>query len=251
MKNSNLRNILILLGAVLLVIYFRWQEDNPESPQQQDFILAASWQPAFCELRPNKTECRSQRDGRFDTRNFSLHGLWPQPRSNVYCGVSEQNIRIDKSGRWQDLPQLEISEGLRKKLAEQMPGYRSNLHRHEWYKHGTCIKDGTPEQYFDISLKLLATINASPLSALFANNIGQEITSAQITNAFETKFGKGLGNRVSVSCKRDQGRNLINELKISLATDGTQKENLSAIFEVAPTLEAGCRHGIVDPVGLQ
>jgi len=251
MKNSNLRNILILVGLALVVAYTQWREDNPASRQQQDFILALSWQPAFCETRPNVPECRSQREGRFDARNFSLHGLWPQPRDNVYCGVSEQNIRIDKSGRWQDLPKLEISDGLRKELAEQMPGYRSNLHRHEWIKHGTCIEDGTPEQYYTISLQLMGAMNASPMAKLFAENIGREISAYQITNAFERTFGSGLGNRISVSCRRDGGRNLINELKISLATDGKKKESLSEIFEAAAPLDVGCRRGIVDPVGLQ
>jgi len=241
MKNSNLRNI------------FQWQEkrESETNPQQQDFILAMSWQPAFCETKPNKPECRSQRDGRFDTRNFSLHGLWPQPRNNVYCHVSDNIVRTDKSGRWRDLPKLKLSNEIRKTLETQMPGYRSHLHRHEWYKHGTCIEDGTPEQYYNISLQLMGAMNASPMVNLFADNIGREISASQITRAFEQAFGKGLGNRVSVSCKRDGGRNLINELKISLATDGAKKESLSEIFEAAPTLDIGCKHGIVDPVGLQ
>lgn len=251
MKNSNLRNILILVAAVLLVVYFRWQENNSSTPQQQDFILALSWQPAFCETKPNVRECRSQRANRFDAKHFSLHGLWPQPRDNVYCGVSQDIVRTDKSGRWRNLPKLEISENLRKQLETQMPGYRSYLHRHEWYKHGTCIEDGTPEQYFNISLQLMGAMNDSSLTKLFVNNIGREIQSAQIQKAFETKFGKGLGNRISVSCKRDGSRTLINELKISLATDGERKESLSEIFEAAPTLDTGCRRGIVDPTGLQ
>lgn len=253
MKNSNLRNILILVGVAILVAYFQWQEGREkQTPQASNtLVLAISWQPTFCEFRPNKPECRSQRDGRFDTRNFSLHGLWPQPRDNLYCNVPDNLVRVDKSGRWQDLPKLELSGKLRTELAEKMPGYRSNLHRHEWYKHGTCIEDGTPEQYFNISLQLLASINSSPLPTLFANNIGREITSTQIINAFESAYGKGLGNRLSISCKRDEGRNLINELKISLATEGERKDSLSEIFEAAPALPIDCKQGIVDPVGLQ
>src|SRR5688500_1270964 len=43
----------------------------------QFLILAASWQPAFCEGASGKPECRQQGKSRFDANHFALHGLWP------------------------------------------------------------------------------------------------------------------------------------------------------------------------------
>ena len=48
------------------------------------FVLALSWEPAFCETQPDVPECRSQTTGSLDARQFSLHGLWPP---DVYCDV--------------------------------------------------------------------------------------------------------------------------------------------------------------------
>ncbi len=64
----------------------------PSRPQASGpkprYTLAVSWQPAFCEARTRTPECRSQTPGRFDASHFSLHGLWPEPYENVFCGVS-------------------------------------------------------------------------------------------------------------------------------------------------------------------
>src|SRR5690606_38044706 len=72
------------------------------------YLLAASWQPGFCETQPDRTECRNQHAGRFDARNFALHGLWPQPRSREYCGVSRRDIERDQTS-WRLLPEPKLS----------------------------------------------------------------------------------------------------------------------------------------------
>ncbi len=63
----------------------------PTGGESTDNLLALSWQPAFCELRPNKTECMALNDGNLPTaaEGLSIHGLWPQPRGNDYCGVPQ------------------------------------------------------------------------------------------------------------------------------------------------------------------
>jgi ribonuclease T2 len=48
-------------------------------PDSIEYVLAASWQPAFC-ITPagaDKAECVSQTRDRFDATHFSIHGLWP------------------------------------------------------------------------------------------------------------------------------------------------------------------------------
>jgi len=49
----------------------------------QKNLLALSWHNAFCETHRYKKECKNARN----RGNFTLHGLWPQPKGKVYCGV--------------------------------------------------------------------------------------------------------------------------------------------------------------------
>ena len=197
MKMNNLGRILFLVLAVVTAIWLNYEEGTTSAPSRQssvsgvsqDYLLAVSWQPAFCEQRPNKAECRSQRAGRFDTSHFSLHGLWPQPRNETYCNVSRETIATDKSGRWSRLPKLDLSAGLRNELERKMPGYRSYLHRHEWFKHGTCMPGFSPERYFRVSLDLLDQLNASAVRELAAGNVNTDLGFRDFSYAFGRAFG--------------------------------------------------------------
>jgi ribonuclease T2 len=215
------------------------------------FVLAISWQPAFCEGNSRKPECRSQSGSRFDATHFALHGLWPQPGTNIYCGVNEADRRAATDGRWRDLPRLALSLATERALAEVMPGSQSFLDRYEWVKHGTCHTTREAEAYYRDSLRLIAAINDSPVRDLFAANIGRAVSVAEIRARFDEAFGPGAGERVRMSCRDDGSRRLIAELTIGLRGDvsgGTPVPDL--ILASSPT-EEGCPRGIVDPVGLQ
>ncbi len=108
--------------------------ETPGDSNQECYILAVSWQPGFCETRPSKPECVSQTADRFDASNFTLHGLWPQPRANVYCNVAANVVNTDKAKNWGNLPALELEDATRTELNQVMPGSQSDLHRHEWIK---------------------------------------------------------------------------------------------------------------------
>ena len=62
---------------------------GPAGPKSSDNLLALSWQPAFCEFRPENPECLLVNRGMLPRaeQRLSIHGLWPQPRGNSYCGV--------------------------------------------------------------------------------------------------------------------------------------------------------------------
>ena len=127
----------------------------------EDYLLALSWQPAFCETRPEKPECLTDDTKTFEATHVVLHGLWPQPYENVYCGVRTQIIALDKdSSKWLEMPAIELSKKTRKKLRKKMPGFASGLHLHEWYKHGTCYSESA-EEYYQESLALLDQVNKS------------------------------------------------------------------------------------------
>ncbi|MGE5154936.1 MAG: ribonuclease T2 family protein, partial [Bdellovibrio bacteriovorus] len=172
------------------------------------YVLAANWQPAFCEGRQRVPECRTQSGERPDARQFSLHGLWPQPTGKAYCGVGGLERGLSESGDWGALPPLELGRSLREALAERMPGVRSYLDRHQWIKHGTCY--GTDAAtYFGQAVALLDQLNESTVRALFESSIGQRLRASQVRQAFDQAFGSAAGERVRLVCD-DQG--LITEL---------------------------------------
>ncbi|MDP3315894.1 MAG: ribonuclease T2 [Devosia sp.] len=218
-------------------------------PAESDafFILAVSWQPAFCESAPGKPECRSQSRDRFDASHFTLHGLWPEDQ---YCDVSARDEATDRDGRWSALPAPDLSAALRRDLETAMPGTLSQLDRHEWIKHGTCFP-GDAEAYFAASLALLDQLNASPVRELFAANIGKRLTQRQIRAAFDTGFGAGTGDSVRIACDDDGDRTLVTELTLGLWGIIDTAPDLATLLEAANPTRGGCEAGIIDPVGLQ
>ncbi len=216
-----------------------------------DFVLAASWQAAFCETRPNKPECRSQTANRYDATHFALHGLWPQPRDNIYCDVNKGIVAVDKAGRWRDLPRIGLADETRETLDKVMPGARSYLDRHEWIKHGTCYSPGDPQEYFAESLTLLEQLNASPARSLFVVRTGKVVTRDQIVSAFEEAFGAGAGDRVELVCRQDGMRQLIVELRINLSGKITPESALGDLIGNAERRRNDCQAGLIDGVGLQ
>ena len=214
-------------------------------------ILAMSWQPAFCEQRSDRPECATQTPTRYDATHFSLHGLWPGPRSRSYCNVSSALIQLDKSGRWGSLPNLRLDAALASRLNQIMPGTRSFLQRHEWVKHGSCHEQGSTNGYYNDSLRLMAEINASYVQRLFAENLTKTLDAERIRAAFDQAFGKGAGKRVKVKCKRDGARTLISEITIGLFGEFNEATSISRLILAANPTSPGCKGGIVDGAGLQ
>ncbi len=246
-KWRNLATILLLV-AVLAAIWFANARQYTGGGKR--YVLAISWQPAFCETRPGKPECKSQRQAGNRIDKFSLHGLWPQPRRNTYCGVGDAIRDRDKGGNWLALPAPALSPELAKRLARAMPGVASGLERHEWIKHGTCYGKSARE-YFQHSLDLLDAINNSQLGVLFASAIGRALTGDTIRAGFEQTFGPGAGQHMRIACKQDGNRRLIVEITIGLAGDLSLTSDVGALIRAAPATDPGCPGGVVDPVGLQ
>jgi ribonuclease T2 len=219
------------------------------APTEPQYVLAVNWQPGFCEVQPNASECRTQTAQRFDATNFSLHGLWPQNGS--YCGATEQEQETDLEGLWLDLPQVELPAALRDDLERVMPGTQSFLDRHEWIKHGGCY-GADMEEYFGDSLLLLAALNGSQVRELFAASLGMELRIEDVRQAFDEAFGNGAGERITMACNTDGSRQVIRALEIRLAGEITAAEDFAdLILSAPPTEEGGCRVGVVDPAGQQ
>jgi ribonuclease T2 len=203
------------------------------------FVLAASWQPGFCETRDGegKPECETQTASRFDAGHFALHGLWPQPRDNRHCGVRPQVIALDRAPTWDELPEVRLSPGLRAELDRAMPGTASSLDRHEWIAHGTCY-GADQEGYFADSLGLLDDLNASSLNEFFVANLGRNLRLEDIRAAIDQALGPGAALRTGIVCEVEErgGRRVLTELRIQI--EGVPGEDSLAKM-IAATRERG------------
>ena len=210
----------------------------------QDLLLALSWHNAFCETHRGRKEC--QRGlfsfGKNRDNHFVLHGLWPQPQNNVYCNVERLFITADKYGKWNKLPEPKLTAKTMNALKELMPGITSNLHSHEWIKHGTCY--GTDaETYFKDAIALTNTVRRSKISDFFKKYTGKRVTLTRIRELFDECFGKGAGSRVELRCNRG----MITELWLHLGS-GENKE-LSSMLQNGKRIHSRCQRGIIDSAG--
>jgi len=210
------------------------------------YVLAVSWQPGFCETRPQRKECESQTAERFDATNLSLHGLWPLRKS--YCGVAAEVRATDRKGSWLELPKLAMADDTAARLLIAMPGVQSGLDRHQWLRSGTC-QSGSVDDYFSVQLRMLEELNRSAVGALFRQRVGAELDEATIKQAFDQSFGAGAGDRVRMRCQTVQGRSIITGLTIGLTGDVMTAPTLGPLIQAAGPTEFKCAKGIADTAG--
>ena len=208
-------------------------------------LLALSWHNAFCETHRYKKECKRSLlpfgKGKYSEKHFILHGLWPQPRNKVYCNVEKDFVNADKHGQWRDLPCLAMDEEIDERLAKVMPGFASDLHKHEWVKHGTCY--GTdPQEYFEDAVSLVEQMNASKVGNFFSKNIGKHVTLKQVRYQIDRSFGVGAGKRVELKCKKG----LITELWLHL---GSGSDDLGTLLKRGKSVRSRCQKGLIDRAG--
>jgi len=208
-------------------------------------LLALSWHNAFCETHRRKKECKrplvSFAKDKYKERHFVLHGLWPQPKNNTYCGVSSQQISLDKHKQWHRLPDLDLREDVKKDIEKIMPGFASNLHKHEWIKHGTCY-GADANTYFEDAIALLEQINDSKVGSFFSKHIGKRVTLQQVRAVFDRSFGLGAGRRVELRCKKG----LVTELWLHL---GSGSADIGSLLKEGKQTRSRCQGGFIDKAG--
>jgi ribonuclease T2 len=193
----------------------------------------------------DKAECKAEKPSSWEASHFALHGLWPQPRRNQFCGVDPKLAALDDQHQWQALPEPELSPTTKTALDQAMPGTQSALERHEWIKHGTCYPAGSAEQYFKDELRLAAEVNASPVQALFSDNIGKQVSADEIRAAFNKAFGQGAGNKVQVECDHE-GR--LSGFTLNLRGDIPAGAGLKTLLAAGDEAHNKCAGGVVDAV---
>lgn len=222
-----LRSLRLGCAAVLAALALVSCDDSPSITH---YVLALSWQPAFCEFSTERPECRDLDRADFAASNLTVHGLWPNDRPGggpSYCAVDVKARDLDESGDWCALPEPEVSATTRAALATSMPGSASCLDRHEWIKHGSCA-EARAEDYFADTLRLAEAVQATRLGQVLAASIGRHVTSQQLRNAFETAFGAGSSKALTLVCRERNGRHFLAEIRVALqksALEGPLDQN--------------------------
>jgi ribonuclease T2 len=216
-----------------------------KSTSSKQNLLALSWHNAFCETHRYKKECKrglsSLIRSKARDKSFVLHGLWPQPRSNVYCRVNSNEKYLDKNKKWHKLKNLGLSSSTKEALKAVMPGFSSNLHKHEWIKHGTCY--GTDaDTYFKTAVRLVHQVNSSALGAFFTQNMGKRITLKEVQVLADKSFGRGAGKRVALQCNRG----LVTELWFYI---GSGSDDLATLLQSGKPTRSRCIGGRIDKAG--
>ena len=232
-------------NSIVQSSFKRENEKRAESKLSQKSILALSWHNAFCETHRKNKACQREWRSLFGKQkgrdNFVLHGLWPQPKSRVYCGVERRYISADRYGKWNRLPEPKLSQETKDRLKKVMPGTDSNLHRHEWIKHGTCY--GTDaERYFKHAVTLAKEVENSEVAHFFQAHTGRRIGIEKVRALFDRSFGRGAGAHVELRCRNG----LITELWLHLGEGGS---GLAQMLQTGKRVQSHCRYGIVDGAG--
>ena len=214
------------------------------------YVLALSWQPAFCETKPQKSECQITDPTSYQARHFTLHGLWPnQQQCNkeyAFCG----EITGQKKN-FCDYPAIKLDSDSQAALAEVMPSVTAGscLERHEWHKHGTCQATWSMEEYFDLSVDLTRQFNEAGMAYFMNRKIGQQVRTEDFLNRIATVLGPAARERVKLNC--EQG--MLVEVQINLVADLAPGKDLEQLIAQAPKQTASsCKETFfVDPIGFQ
>lgn len=176
-------------------------------------VLVVTWGPSLCRVEKSNRGCASGHVGELG-RMWILHGLWPQPRDNEFCGVPEELASRARNTHGTDIPTVEISDSLNTDLQSLMSDSRV-LVPHEWYTHGTC-SGVTPEAYFGAAVALTDQARAV-LDPLFSDAEGERFTQNAVRERFDDAFGPSAGERVGLTCRNVTGEGrVIYEIQLSL-----------------------------------
>lgn len=157
-------------------------ESSAEGATFDFYLLAMSVHAAFCEDgHARLPECTERAP-----RPLVLHGLWPEAREP---GAYPHDCPA---------PPLDLEPALASELEEYMPGMQSDLHEHEWRKHGGCARLGDDE-YFRDALQLAKGLDRA-LSARLTTLAGGETSAAQLRE-YADQFQRGLGATLVFQCR--------------------------------------------------
>ncbi len=210
-------------------------------------LLVVTWGPSLCRAEPSNPGCKT---GHVATlgRKLILHGLWPQPPSEQFCGVPKAVADRVRDLHDADMPSLPLPQDVRTDL-ESMMSDAAALAPHEWYTHGTC-SGVPPAVYFGDAVALTDQVGTI-LDPVFERARGGELSLGTVRDRFDAEFGAGAGERLALTCRDIDGEAVVlYEVHLSLPPVSQfgvpeKKVSLGDLLAKAPTISAQCRRGSV------
>jgi ribonuclease T2 len=240
--------VLAVIAAAAVVFSVRVLDHNPssatfESSDSSSSWLVLTWAPSLCAAEPTSPGCASGHvEGQGAT--WLLHGLWPQPAENQYCGVPKAIAEKARDTRGTHMPSVDIDGDVRATLQPIMSD-ASIMAAHEWYAHGTCA-GVAPDEFFTIAATLAGQARTL-LDPMFAQAQGGRIALSAVREKFDAEYGTGAGERLRLSCRNVTGQGSVAyELHLSLpAVTDIGALSLKDLIRKGPPLSPGCRNASV------
>lgn len=240
--------ISVVLGAVVVaaIVFSVRVVDKPREPtgnnaaNSTSSLLVVTWGPSLCTVERSNPGCRSGHVGQLGP-TLILHGLWPQPSSEQFCGVP-------KGQRDTTLPSLNLPQDLQADLASKMSD-SAIMAPHEWNAHGTC-SGLPPADYFGIATSL-ADQAIQILNPVFRGAQGGRVSLDVVRGRLNAELGAGAGDRATMSCRQAGEQGMVAyEVQMSLPPvpelgSGSKAIALRDVIDRGPTLSGGCRRGTV------
>jgi ribonuclease T2 len=158
------------------------------------YQLALSLAPAFCEVEPEHSQCRTLNPEADARTPLTLHGLWPE-----YRGAGRFPSDCADSWDGEGFARAE-SPSERERL---MPG-GTRLARHEWQKHGSC-SHASVESYFRDSFALAETYGDYLAPLVNKLKRDADLISTTKFRSQANQLQSGLGASLTFVCKNLRG----------------------------------------------
>ncbi|MDP7722755.1 ribonuclease T(2) [Mycobacterium sp. TY814] len=206
-----------------------------------------TWAPSLCKVASSSPGCANGHVRKMG-RTLILHGLWPQPASEQFCGVPGHVAGRPAGSPADKSPTLTLPEDVQMQLQSIMSDATA-VAPHEWYRHGTC-SGVTPVAYFGNAISLTEQVRKT-LDPVFETAAGGQLSADVVRDRVDAEFGRGSGARVGLKCRSVEREGLVvYEVRLSfppvaeLGHDG-RTVTLSDALGKGPTIPAGCRSGRV------
>lgn len=191
-------------------------------PGQHDgYVLAATWQPGFCEhasYKGNKPECEGLESGELQISHLTLHGLWPNRQS---CGKRYGHC----AG-----PELKLSADTLAYVRPWMPNFRygTSFGRYQWDKHGVCQTQMDDDAYFRRAVDLVRQLDQSAAGQYLVSNIGGAISKRTFYERVEKDFGnRDAQNNFLLICSG----NYLQEIRVALPRELKPSNDLVGVVD--------------------
>ena len=199
----------------------------------EHYTFALTWQPGFC---GSEEGCLPDQP---KTALIGIHGLWaslPQTLVDQGLPMAEWFGRgCDVFGPSEGAPALDPA--IAAQLDAFMPHIAHSLLTHEYDKHVKCF-GFDPNQFFSTELAMRATVVAGPFGHYLSDHVGQSVSHADVTAAFEKAFSTDLATSLQLQCEHNaQGGAILSQFWFTLHADKLAEFPQTDAFMTTPTAQ--------------